>query len=84
MPGHPFRASACNTAFTDPAFASSLLAAYSGRTNRISAEMVFHAAENLELVEERPSRFSWLRRRASVAVPSHLSGQERPGGILRA
>ena len=27
MPGHPFRASACNTAFTDPAFAGTLLAA---------------------------------------------------------
>jgi general secretion pathway protein A len=46
----------------------SLLAAYSGRTNRISADMVFQAAENLELVDERPARFSWLRRRASLAV----------------
>ncbi len=27
MPGHPFRASACNTAFTDPAFAGTGLAA---------------------------------------------------------
>lgn len=27
MPGHPFRASACNSAFTDPAFAGTLLAA---------------------------------------------------------
>ena len=45
-----------------------LLAAYSGRTNRISADMVYQAAENLELVEERPSRFSWFRRRASVFV----------------
>ena len=43
-----------------------LLAAYSSRTNRISADMVYQAAENLELVDERPSRFSWLRRRASV------------------
>jgi type II secretory pathway predicted ATPase ExeA len=46
----------------------SLLAAYSARTNRVSAEMVYQAAENLELVEERPSKFGWLRRRASVAV----------------
>ena len=43
----------------------SLLAAYSARTNRISADMVFQAAESLELVEERPSRFNWFRRRAS-------------------
>ncbi|HET8714088.1 MAG TPA: hypothetical protein VFM23_10450 [Gemmatimonadales bacterium] len=27
MPGHPFRAAACNSAFTDPAFAGTLLAA---------------------------------------------------------
>jgi len=27
MPGHPFRASSCNTAFTDPAFAGTLVAA---------------------------------------------------------
>jgi general secretion pathway protein A len=46
----------------------SLLAAYSGRTNRISAEMVYQAAESLELVEERPSRFNWFRRRASAVV----------------
>ena len=46
----------------------SLLAAYSGRTNRVSAEMVHQAFGNLELIDERPSRFSWLRRRASVAV----------------
>jgi len=46
----------------------SLLAAYSARTNRVSADMVYQAAENLELVEERPSTFGWLRRRASVAV----------------
>ncbi len=31
------------------------------------AEMVYQAAENLELVEERPSKFGWFRRRASVA-----------------
>ena len=46
----------------------SLLAAYSGRTNRISPEMVHQAAEGLELVEKRPSRFNWLRRRASLSV----------------
>ena len=46
----------------------SLLAAYSGRTNRISADMVFQAAESLELADERPSRFSWLRRRASLGM----------------
>ncbi|HKY23156.1 MAG TPA: AAA family ATPase [Vicinamibacterales bacterium] len=45
----------------------SLLAAYSARTNRVSQEMVYQAAENLELVEERPSRFAWFRR-ASVVV----------------
>ena len=46
----------------------SLLAAYSARTNRVSAEMVHQAAGNLDLVEERALRFNWLRRRASVAV----------------
>jgi general secretion pathway protein A len=46
----------------------SLLAAYSGRSNRISADMVSQAAESLEFVDEHPSRFTWLRRRASVAV----------------
>jgi len=46
----------------------SLLAAYSTRTNRVTGEMVHQAAESLELVEERPSRFSWLRRRASAVV----------------
>jgi type II secretory pathway predicted ATPase ExeA len=46
----------------------SLLAAYSVRTNRISADMLYQAVESLELVEERPSRFKWLRRRASLAV----------------
>jgi general secretion pathway protein A len=45
-----------------------LLAAYSARTNRVSREMVYQAAENLELVDERPSRLNWFRRRASVAV----------------
>ncbi len=43
-----------------------LLAAYSGRTNRVTAEMVYHAAESLEMTEARPSRFEWLTRRASL------------------
>jgi general secretion pathway protein A len=46
----------------------SLLAAYSGRTNRVSADIVYQAAESLELVDERPSRFNWFRRRASMFV----------------
>jgi general secretion pathway protein A len=46
----------------------SLLAAYSGRTNRVSADIVYQAAESLELVDERRSRFNWFRRRASVLV----------------
>ncbi len=46
----------------------SLLAAYSARANRVSPDMVYQAAENLELVEDRPSRFGWFRRRASVVV----------------
>jgi hypothetical protein len=45
----------------------SLLAAYSGRTSRVSVDMVYHAADNLELLHERPSRFNWFRR-ASVVV----------------
>ena len=47
-----------------------LLAAYSGRTNRVSGDMVYQAAESLEILEERPSRFNWFRRRASAAVMS--------------
>jgi len=45
----------------------SLLAAYSGRTNRVTREMVHQAAESLELIETRSWRLGWLRRRASVA-----------------
>ncbi|HTG88986.1 MAG TPA: AAA family ATPase [Vicinamibacterales bacterium] len=45
-----------------------LLAAYSGRTNRVSPDIVFQAAESLELIDESPSRFGWFRRRASVYV----------------
>ena len=46
----------------------SLLAAYSSRTNRVSADMVYQAAETLELAEVKPSRFNWFRRHASVVV----------------
>ena len=46
----------------------SLLAAYSARTNRVSADMVYQAAETLELAEVKPSRFNWFRRHASVVV----------------
>jgi general secretion pathway protein A len=46
----------------------SLLAAYSGRTNRVSPDIVFQAAESLELIDDSPSRFGWFRRRASVYV----------------
>jgi general secretion pathway protein A len=46
----------------------SLLAAYAGRTNRITADIVFQAAESLELADESPSSLGWLRRRASVYV----------------
>jgi len=46
----------------------SLLAAYSARTNRISADMVRQAAASLELADNPPSRFGWLHRRASMFV----------------
>jgi hypothetical protein len=46
----------------------SLLAAYAGRTNRVTADVVFQAAESLELADESPSSLGWLRRRASVYV----------------
>jgi type II secretory pathway predicted ATPase ExeA len=45
-----------------------LLAAYSGRTNRISADMVRQAVESLEITDDRPARFSWMRRKTSVAA----------------
>jgi type II secretory pathway predicted ATPase ExeA len=45
-----------------------LLAAYSVRSNRVSPEIVFQAAETLELVDESPARFGWFNRRASVYV----------------
>ncbi|MSO55769.1 MAG: ATPase [Acidobacteria bacterium] len=46
----------------------SLLAAYSARTNRVSAEIVHQAAESLELVEHTPPRSNWFRWPASVSV----------------
>ena len=45
----------------------SLLAAYSGRTNRVTREMVHQAADSLDLIESRSWGFGWFRRRASVA-----------------
>ncbi len=46
----------------------SLLAAYSGRTNRVSADLVLQAAESLELADPKRSRFNWFGRRASVVM----------------
>ena len=43
-----------------------LLAAYSARTNRVSADVVFQAAESLDLVAERRSSLSWVRRPVSA------------------
>ncbi len=57
-----------------------LLAAYSARTNRITADMMNLAAESLEIAEKRPSRFSWLRRRASLAVTA--AGASLSGGVI--
>ena len=45
-----------------------LLSAYSARASRVSSDMVYRAAESLELVDERPSHLAWFRRRASVYV----------------
>ena len=45
-----------------------LLAGYSLRANRITVEMVAHAAESLELPVTRRSRFGWLARRASLTA----------------
>jgi type II secretory pathway predicted ATPase ExeA len=46
----------------------SLLAAYASRTNRVTSDIVFQAAESLELADHAPSSLGWLRRRASVYV----------------
>jgi general secretion pathway protein A len=45
-----------------------LLTAFAGRGDRVSADHVLQAAENLELTEESPSKLGWFRRRASVYV----------------
>ena len=45
-----------------------LLAAYSVRTNKVTAEMVQKAAESLELAEPKSSRFSWFRKGSSVVT----------------
>jgi type II secretory pathway predicted ATPase ExeA len=45
-----------------------LLAAYSARANKITAEMVEKAAESLELSAPKSSLFGWFRKRASVVV----------------
>jgi type II secretory pathway predicted ATPase ExeA len=45
-----------------------LLAAYSARANKVTAEMVEKAAESLELSAPRSPLFSWFRKRASVVV----------------
>src|SRR5476649_366342 len=43
-----------------------LLAGFSVRANRISPEMVTHAAESLDLRMPLSSPFAWLKRRASI------------------
>src|SRR4029077_17476140 len=40
-----------------------LLAAYSARTNRVSADMVQKAAESLELTGSKASRLGWFGKR---------------------
>ena len=46
----------------------SLLAAYSARTNRVLPDMVYQAAENLELTDDHRPRFGWFRRRSAMAA----------------
>ncbi len=43
-----------------------LLAGYSIRTDRITPELVAHAADSLDLAPSTRSRFAWIRRRASL------------------
>jgi SPOR domain len=43
-----------------------LLAGYSVRTDRITPELVKHAADSLDLAQPIASRFGWIRRRASL------------------
>jgi general secretion pathway protein A len=45
-----------------------LLAAFSVRTNRITPEMVGHAAESLDLQTPDSRRFAWMKRRASLVA----------------
>ena len=45
-----------------------LLAAYSVRADRITPDMVRHAAQSLELQPFRSFSFGWLRRRSSIAA----------------
>ena len=50
-----------------------LLGAYAARTSRISADMIGQAADNLELIAERPPRFGWFlpgRRSTAAGVPA--------------
>jgi type II secretory pathway predicted ATPase ExeA len=51
----------------------SLLAAYSDRTSRVSVDMVYQAADNLELVHEQRSRFHWFRRASVVMMAAGAS-----------
>jgi general secretion pathway protein A len=46
----------------------SLLASFSARTSRVTAEMVHQAAESLQLIEESRPRLAWFRRRATEDV----------------
>jgi len=45
-----------------------LLAAFSVRANRITPEMVTHAAESLDLQTSQANRLGWFRRRASLVA----------------
>jgi general secretion pathway protein A len=45
-----------------------LLAAFSVRANRVTPEMVTHAAESLDVQTPQAHRFGWFRRRASLAA----------------
>jgi general secretion pathway protein A len=61
-----------------------LLAAYSARTNKVTADMVQKAAESLELVSSTSTRFGWLRKRASVLVTAvaAIASLAVVGGLL--
>jgi general secretion pathway protein A len=51
-----------------------LLGSYSARVNCVVPEMVYQAAESLELADESASRLAWFRRRASVFVAAAAAG----------